>query len=55
MVLLDRNRLDNLPTERFAAGFHVAQIDVGQAIGKQSQQPVPNGMPGIENAVWSAA
>ncbi len=54
-VLLDRNRLDNFATEDFVTGFHVAQVDVGEAVRKQGQQAVADRMPEVENAMRAAA
>src|SRR4051812_41652906 len=39
-VLFNGNRLNDLAPENLVAGFHVGQVDVGQAVGDQSQNPI---------------
>src|SRR5438445_8154184 len=50
-VLFDGDRLDDLPAEYFVAGLHVAQVDVGQAIGQQREDRISHRMPEIKHPV----
>src|ERR1700737_167779 len=54
-VLLEGNRLNDLTPERLVAGLHVTQVDVGEAIGKQSKQSVSHRVPEVQYAVLPAA
>src|SRR6266496_2295430 len=50
-VFLDGDGLNDLPPKNFIAGFHVGQVDIGQAIGNQSQHPIGHRMPEIQYAM----
>src|SRR5439155_16595210 len=54
-VFFNWYRLDHLSAKHFVAGLHVAEIDIGQAIRKQRQEPIADGVPEIKYAVGSAA
>src|SRR6516162_690935 len=54
-IFFDLNRFDKSSPERFIAGFHVRQIEVGKHVGKQGQKPVSGHVPEKKNPMWSAA
>src|ERR1700729_2275168 len=54
-VLFDGNRLDDLSAENFVTGFHVAEIHVGERVGKQRENPVADRVPKIKHAMRSSA
>src|ERR1700730_12114025 len=54
-VLLNGNRLDDVPTEYLVASFHVAQVNVGEAVRQQSEQLVTHKMPEVKNPMRPAA
>ena len=54
-VFLNRNGLDDFPPKGFVASLHVTEVDVGQAVGKQGQQPISDRVPEIKDAMGPAA
>jgi hypothetical protein len=53
-VFLERNGLENFAAERFVAGLHVSEVDVGKGVGEKSEGGVADVVPEIKNAVGSS-
>ena len=54
-VFLDRDGLNHFAAESFVTRLHVAEVDVGQAIGEQGEQPISHKVPEIKHAMWTGA
>ena len=50
-----RDGLQDLAAEDFVAGLHVGHVHVGEHVGEQSEEPVADGVPEIEDAVGRGA
>ena len=54
-VLLQLDCLDDLAPEDLVAGLHVGEVEVGEAVGQQGQQPVGDHVPEKQHPVRVAA
>ena len=50
-LLLEINLLQHLTAEDLVAALHVCEVEVGEHVREQRQEPVANGMPKVEYAV----
>jgi hypothetical protein len=49
--LLEPDLLDEFGAEELVAGLHIGQVQVGEHVGEQRQETVPDGVPEKEDAV----
>src|SRR5947208_3596648 len=54
-ILFDRDGLNHLPAKCLITGLHITEVDISEAVGKQSQNPVSYRVPEVQHAMGSAA
>src|SRR5207249_3138703 len=54
-IFFDRDGLNHLPAKCLITGLHITEVDVSEAVGKQSQNPVSYRVPEVQHAMGSAA
>jgi len=50
-VFLDGDGLQNFPAHGFVAGLHIREVQVGEHVGHEREELVPQGVPKIQHAV----
>src|ERR1022692_2725116 len=53
-LFLQRNRLNDLAAKSFVTGLHIAEVDVGERVGKQGEDPVAHRVPKVKHAMGTA-